>query len=469
MRLAQFLVGLIVWASVGSAAGPEVVQYESAKLRRGGELRYAVVRPTKFDPSKSYHTMVALPPGGQDESMVQAGLDRYWRDEAVRRGWVVISPIAPEGQQFQGERVELIAELITVVSQEVKCSGGKVHLAGVSNGGRSAFALAMKHPDLLHSLTVLPGAIDRIDQEALKRLKSVPTFMFVGENDDSWRRANDDLLEKMKKLGINATLEVLKGQGHVLDLSPERLFDLMETAEHQGAPALAKSRPVAVLELFTSEGCSSCPPADALLSTLLKNSRKGGVPIIAVAYHVDYWDYLGWKDRFASKEFSDRQRAYARVLGDRQTYTPQLVFNGTKGFVGSDRDRANYELRRAAEHPLPQDATMTAEVTKDRSQLRLHVSGAPGEADRTCTVLLVEDDLESKVTAGENSGRNLRHDAVVRALAETTLDAAGHAEVALKIPEDLKRRDASIVVILRAPKSLEVRAAAQIGLESLEK
>src|SRR5512140_911562 len=96
-------------------------------------------------------------------------------------------------------------------------------------------------------------------------------------------------------------------------------------------PAVA-AEPRAVLELFTSQGCSSCPPADAVFA-----SYAGRDDVIALSFHVDYWDYLGWNDTFASRENTDRQRSYAATRGDRQVYTPQIVVNGRDHVVGSDR------------------------------------------------------------------------------------------------------------------------------------
>ena len=114
----------------------------------------------------------------------------------------------------------------------------------------------------------------------------------------------------------------------------------------QPASAETRLRPKAVVELFTSQGCSSCPPADALLTSLADQED-----VVALAYHVDYWDYVGWKDTFGEADFSDRQRAYAQSWGSSRIYTPQMVINGVKGVVGSRRGEVHGELDRAS---LPQ-------------------------------------------------------------------------------------------------------------------
>src|SRR5690606_35919507 len=102
----------------------------------------------------------------------------------------------------------------------------------------------------------------------------------------------------------------------------------------------------AVVELFTSQGCASCPPADALLTSL---AERGDV--VALAYHVDYWDYIGWEDTFGTRTFSDRQRNYAKSWGSSRIYTPQMVVNGAEGVVGSKRD-AVHDALASAQLPL---------------------------------------------------------------------------------------------------------------------
>jgi hypothetical protein len=187
---------------------------------------------------------------------------------------------------------------------------------------------------------------------------------------------------------------------------------------------------VAVVELFTSEGCSSCPPADEHLADL-----RSAAQVYVLAFHVDYWDRLGWRDPFARHEFTTRQAGYGEL------YTPEMVVNGTAAFVGSDRDAARRALAKALSKPAP--ATVKVEVKRDGGKARVSSSAsAPG----TLHVALVEDGLVVDVKRGENAGRTLRHEGVVRALATgPTVElplagvAAGRARVVVWLQDPASR------------------------------
>jgi hypothetical protein len=178
---------------------------------------------------------------------------------------------------------------------------------------------------------------------------------------------------------------------------------------------------VVVAELFTSEGCSSCPPADAVLSDLVRNQPVPGVEVIALSEHVDYWDRLGWADPFANTEFSSRQAAYdERVFGAGRIYTPQLVVDGQHEAIGGDADAVRQAILRAAGPPKTAVAvTAVADrPARDRARIDVRVDVPPALAAGAADVLvaIVEDNLVTEVRRGENGGRTLRHDAVVRVL-----------------------------------------------------
>jgi hypothetical protein len=181
---------------------------------------------------------------------------------------------------------------------------------------------------------------------------------------------------------------------------------------------LAQSRPVVVVELFTSEGCSSCPPADALLMRLARTLPD--VQVIPLSEHVDYWNHLGWKDPFSSELFSERQQDYGRMFRLESVFTPQMVVNGSVQFLGSDRFRAEQEIHKAAQAP---HANVDISRTSDQS-VRLKVDKIP-EGVRNADIFLAITDsfLETDVRDGENAGRHLSHTGVVR-----SLNSVGHAD-----------------------------------------
>ena len=183
----------------------------------------------------------------------------------------------------------------------------------------------------------------------------------------------------------------------------------------------APARVPVVVELFTSEGCSSCPPADAVLSRLEKEQPVAGVEIVALGMHVTYWDELGWKDAASLDEATGRQQDYGRVFGADRVYTPQAVVDGRDELVGSDESGVRRAIARAAARAHAR-VTLTARARgADGIVATATVSDVPAgvkEALRTLFVI-TEDGLTSVVSRGENGGRTLHHDAVVRRISST--------------------------------------------------
>jgi hypothetical protein len=191
-----------------------------------------------------------------------------------------------------------------------------------------------------------------------------------------------------------------------------------------GASAMAGERPI-VVELFTSEGCSSCPPADALLAELA--TRPG---ILALSFHVDYWDGLGWKDPFSSREATRRQESYKTLLDLATVYTPQIVVDGRWEAVGSDRDAVERALDLARRDRS--DIPVALAVDRNNAQIKLSAAGDSVPA----SVLLIGFDRRhvDKVKGGENGGRTLAHADVVRGVAE--LGSAGEIVAPIRWPCD---------------------------------
>ena len=164
----------------------------------------------------------------------------------------------------------------------------------------------------------------------------------------------------------------------------------------------APERAPILVELFTSEGCSSCPPADRLLETLDTSA-------IVLSEHVDYWDHLGWRDPFSAHANTLRQEAYARRFATQGPYTPQMVIDGGVEFVGSDARRAGAELAREAKRE-----TVSVKLTRSGNDLMIETGTVARDSD--VLLAIAEDHEASQVTAGENRGRQLRHVSVLQSL-----------------------------------------------------
>jgi hypothetical protein len=213
-----------------------------------------------------------------------------------------------------------------------------------------------------------------------------------------------------------------------------------------------------LVELFTSEGCSDCPPADALLERLDRSQPVNGAELIVLSEHVDYWDGIGWKDPYSSHEYSERQNAYAGVFGLGSIYTPQMVIDGTFEFVGSDERRA----RQAAEEASKAEkiAVKVSAAHLDSSHiLALHIDVAQLPASSTAPsadiLLAVADERdESHVSGGENGGRTLRHIAVVRSLAKVgTVDQSGELSRDVKISLDRASANMRLIAFVQEAKT----------------
>ena len=190
--------------------------YHELSLEDGSRLRYALVLPSDFDPAKTYPTLLAFPPGGQDERMVEAGLARYWGRQAAEHGWIVVSPVAPGGVLFFQGSERVIPALLDHIRSNYPVEGGKFHLAGNSNGGRSAFRLALDHPEEFVSLLALPGFPPREeDFDTLSRLEGKPVRLFVGGEDRGWIAPMERTQKTLEDLGNDVQMTILPGEGHV--------------------------------------------------------------------------------------------------------------------------------------------------------------------------------------------------------------------------------------------------------------
>jgi hypothetical protein len=240
---------------------------------------------------------------------------------------------------------------------------------------------------------------------------------------------------------------------------PDARLATGESHDTNGSPA-----PV-LLELFTSEGCSSCPPADALLRKLDEAGSVGGVPVIVVEEHVDYWNHLGWSDPYSSANWTSRQERYAEVFRRDGIYTPQLVVNGQDEFVGSAEGLARRKIADARSHPSAILQLSVAPKDQKSVQILARVESIPAEAAAAQLWLAIaESGLSSHVERGENEGRVLAHAPVLRSLQR--LDAARPADTSLTASASLaldttwRRENIHFVIFLQDPKSLRIYGAA---------
>lgn len=201
----------------------------------------------------------------------------------------------------------------------------------------------------------------------------------------------------------------------------------------------------AVVELFTSQGCSSCPPADEVLRELNERAERTGEAIYALSFHVDYWNYLGWADPFSSPYYSARQRDYTDRLQAR-TYTPQLVINGRAEMIGSRRSEVIFAVEKALRAPVA-EASVRGEFEQAGQQLEVTYQAKGGVAGLAITALVVQDEARSSVERGENRGRELSHVRVVRAM--KTVAAQPSGQLGLTVPQEVE--DYAVLLLLQEP------------------
>ena len=215
----------------------------------------------------------------------------------------------------------------------------------------------------------------------------------------------------------------------------------------------------AVLELYTSQGCSSCPPADALLQSY--TARKD---VVALTLPVDYWDYLGWKDTLASPKFSDRQRLYAKRRGDGRIYTPQVVINGETHVVGSSARDIDQAIA-AAEAGFVR-SSIPIQVRLEKGQLVIDTGNAPeGSAVKDANVWLaaIQREVEIPVRSGENRGRTLKFYNVVRELTPIGMWNGKAATIRLDRDAIAQPGVESFAVLLQSGKAGPIVGAAMLG------
>jgi hypothetical protein len=217
----------------------------------------------------------------------------------------------------------------------------------------------------------------------------------------------------------------------------------------------------ALLELFTSEGCSSCPAADELLAKIQKETQDK--PVYILAYHVDYWNRLGWKDVFSSPEYSKRQVAYSHTL-NAEVYTPQVVINGKAECVGSDEPSLRSAITNALTTAPTATVALQAQQNGDNLTVNYQVSGNTNASRLLLAV--VQKSAISKVQRGENAGRTLSHAQIVRSLQAVDLNAQKKGLSVIKLPQGFNTQNWEIVGFIQNPTGGEILSATKASFNN---
>jgi hypothetical protein len=233
------------------------------------------------------------------------------------------------------------------------------------------------------------------------------------------------------------------------------------------------SQPV-IVELFTSEGCSSCPPADALLLKLETSQSIPGANVIAIEEHVDYWNHGGWTDPYSSADWTQRQIDYVGHFKDQEPYTPQQIVDGQFEMTGGQEQKTAQAIEQAAAQPSTEVTLSTGDSSPDGTQLNIRIGKLTGNADRDTAevwLAITESGLASSVDAGENAGKSLRHASVLRTfhkigVANAKNDSAFESSQKIKFKSSWNRQHLQLVVFLQERKSMKIIGAAAVSVSN---
>ncbi|MEM1408338.1 MAG: DUF1223 domain-containing protein, partial [Bacteroidota bacterium] len=215
---------------------------------------------------------------------------------------------------------------------------------------------------------------------------------------------------------------------------------------------------VAVVELFTSQGCSSCPSADKNLSQLITNNTDRMV--FGLSFHVSYWNYLGWKDPYSKEVFTERQRKYAAKFANSSIYTPHLSVNGKEEFVGSKQVKTKQVIERSLSQQTNHTINAQLKVVGDRLEVLYDIEGE--HEGYVLNIALVERNLQTKILRGENQHKTLHHDNVVREFTTQKLSASGRHSI--DIPPGLSFSNTSVILYTQRKTSFEITGASAVDL-----
>ncbi|HKG05973.1 MAG TPA: DUF1223 domain-containing protein [Pedobacter sp.] len=216
-----------------------------------------------------------------------------------------------------------------------------------------------------------------------------------------------------------------------------------------------------VLELFTSEGCSSCPPADELLAKVQREA--GNLPVYVLAYHVDYWDHQGWRDVFSNPDYSKRQYEYASKLRT-QVYTPQVVVNGKSEFVGSNAAALNFAVTSGLSASPAIELQLHGNQKKRRMEIHYKITGKPDQNE--LLIAVIQKNAIHRIKLGENKGRILSHAQIVRSLQAFPIGQYESGTVNVVLPEDYEPSGWEVIGLLQGKQTRAIQGAGRVVLSA---
>lgn len=234
-------------------------------------------------------------------------------------------------------------------------------------------------------------------------------------------------------------------------------FTCADSSNKKNITASKAENGFAVVELFTSEGCSSCPPADDAVAKLLQQYKND---VFVLGYHVDYWDNLGWKDAFSSAAYTNRQRNYARAFKLSSVYTPQVIINGEEQFVGSDENK----LHTSVSKDLKQMPAQTLFITAKANNNLVNVSYQTNSTNNNLNIALIQLMAETKVRRGENNGVTLHHVNIVRSI-QTIALKSNTGSITLNLPAGSSAKDYQVIAFTQNANNMNITSAAKADIQ----
>ncbi len=233
----------------------------------------------------------------------------------------------------------------------------------------------------------------------------------------------------------------------IFSISVMLLFFAFKNNAKEKIPQPIDNQSFILLELFTSQGCSSCPSADKLVEKTLLDAQKSGKKVFALSYHVDYWDRLGWKDPFSQAQFTQRQYEYAKWMNSANVYTPQIVVNGTDEFVGSDSKKMTQAINKLSDSDSKINFKFE-NIAWENEAVNLNINLSELPKNSQLNVALVNKNTETSISKGENEGRKLTGVNVVRVLQKLSSTTLKN-QINVLIPKSLEKSNTQIIAFLQ--------------------